>query len=249
MTAVLFLCAALCLLVGIILLVTSQSSAPPHSSNPYIGVGGVVPVSTSPVVPELWNEPAITRQLTQLRDDRPALIPHFVQSITERFILRQDDRTAQLRLRFLRSQIDQLKLAKEFQAAMDDLELHSSEKSLRLKKLQLEIQKVDIQFESADAVRQKQQELESKKLDLEIAKLDQQIDSIKNPPRPLPAEPQLTPEQRKAKEKKDCEDRIATLKAERQKALKLPDEHERIIRVNALDDAIQREYERWAKLV
>src|SRR5690242_8348837 len=60
------------------------------------------------VLPAQWDEPAITRQLQQLRDQRPAVIPHFVQSVKERWILRQDDRTAEVRLRFLKTQIEQL---------------------------------------------------------------------------------------------------------------------------------------------
>ena len=34
------------------------------------------------VVPKEWNEVAITRQLTQIRDQRPTLVPHFLHSIT-----------------------------------------------------------------------------------------------------------------------------------------------------------------------
>ncbi len=195
------------------------------------------------LLPQTWDERALTSQLTQLRDRRPALLPHFVQSIMERMIIGQDDRTAQVRLRYLHTQIEQLKLAKEFQQALADLKLQSSETFLRVRKLQLEVQKVDVEFETVDALKHKKTELELKKLDLEIAQIEDQIGRLKRPPR---AEPELSPEQKRAQQKKNCEKRIAQLKAEKQEALKIGDEQERLRKVNAIDAALEREYERWA---
>jgi hypothetical protein len=62
-------------------------------------------------------------------------------------------------------------------------------------------------------------------------------------------EPELTPEQKRQKERKACEARIADLKAQKQEALKIEDEDERLLRVNAIDAALEREYERWARLI
>src|SRR5262245_10665299 len=60
-------------------------------------------------LPPEWSEQSITSQLRQLRDHKPALIPHFIDSVVERFVVRQDDKTAATRLTFMRSQIEQLK--------------------------------------------------------------------------------------------------------------------------------------------
>lgn len=198
-------------------------------------------------LPPEWNEPAITRQLQQLRDQKPSLIPHYIDSVKERWIVRQDDRTAQVRLQFLKSQIEQLKLAKEFQQTVDDLQLLSLEKTKRIKAIELETEEIDIkkrgltQKEKLEALR------EQKKLELEIAMLDKQINEIKTPSKPV--EPELTAEEKRARDKQACEEHIANYKAEKQKALKIDDADERVLRVNAIDDAIQREMERWAKLL
>ena len=197
-------------------------------------------------LPTQWDELAITRQLQQLRDRKPNLIPHYIDSVKERWIVRQDDRTGQVRLQFLKIQIEQLKLTKEFQQTVDDLELLSLEKTKRIKTIELETEEIDIkkrgltQKEKLEALR------EQKKLELEIAQLDQQIDGIKAPHK---SEAKLSPEEQKAKDRSACEAKIQSLKQEKQKALKIDDEDERLLKVNAVDAALEREYERWAKLL
>jgi len=197
-------------------------------------------------IPTQWDELAITRQLQQLREQRPSLIPHYIDSVKERWIVRQDDRTAQKRLQFLKTQIEQLKLAKEFQQTVDDLQLLSLEKTKRIKTIELETEEIDVkkrvlnQKEKLEALR------EQRKLELEIAQLDEQIQGIKTSSKP---EAKLTPEEQRAKDRQACEARMADLKAQKQGALKLQDEDERMLRVNAIDAALEREYERWAKLL
>jgi hypothetical protein len=197
-------------------------------------------------LPAQWDELAITRQLRQLREQRPALIPHFIDSVKERWVLRQDDRTASIRLQFLKIQIEQLKLAKEFQQVRDDLDLLILEKAKRIKTLELDLEELDSKKRTRGPLDELAAMKERKKMELEIAQLDKQITDLKTP---LKSEPQLTPEQQRAKDKAACEARIATLKQEKQVALKIEDEAERVLRVNALDDAIQREYERWSRLL
>ena len=193
-----------------------------------------------------WNEPAITRQLQQLRETKPSAIPHYIDSVKERWILRQDDRTAEIRLQFLKRQIEQLKLAKDFQQTMDDLQMLALEKQKRIKTLQLETEELDGKRESSSELTKLNTLRERKKMELEIAQLDQQIAGLKNPPL---QEAKPNPEQQRANERAACEARIQNLKAEKQKALKLEDETERILKSNAIDDALQREMERWAKLL
>lgn len=203
-------------------------------------------MSQFPMMPSQWDEKSIVQQLQQLRDQKPTLIPYFVDSVKERFILRQDDRTAQVRLQFLKTQIEQLKLAKEYQQTVDDLQLLGLEKTKRIKTIELETEEIDIkkrvltQKEKLEALR------EQKKLELEIAQLDQQIEGIKAPHKP---DAKLSPEEQKVKDRSACEAKIQSLKQEKQKALKIDDEDERVLKVNAVDAALEREYERWAKLL
>ena len=81
-------------------------------------------------------------------------------------------------------------------------------------------------------------------MELEIAKLDQQIQEIKNASK---AEPKLSPEQERANRHTQSEGRLNKLKKEKQKALKIEDEQERLLKVNAIDDEIQREMVEWSK--
>jgi hypothetical protein len=197
-------------------------------------------------LPAQWDELAITRQLQQLRDQRPALIPHFVESVKERWILRQDDQTAEVRLRFLKTQIDQLKLVKEFQQTAHDIELLLLEKTKRMKSLQLETEELEMKRRGLSQKERLESLRDQKKMELEIAKLEKEISDFKTSAQP---ERRLTPEQQRANDKAACEARIQALKEEKQKALQIEDAAERVMRVNALDDAIQREYERWSKLL
>jgi hypothetical protein len=202
------------------------------------------PMSLNMLVPNRWDEGAITRQLSQLRAERPGLIPHFIESITERFVVRQDDQTAQARIRFLTSQIQQLKLAKEFQQTVDDLQLLTLEKAKRIKSIELETEELDIkkrvlsQKERLEALR------EQKKMELEIAQLEQQIEELKNPAQP---EARPTPEQLRARRHAASEERLQLLKGLKREALKISDEDERIQKVNAIDDEVEREMEEWRK--
>lgn len=197
-------------------------------------------------LPAQWDEVAITRQLQQLRDQRPALIPHFVESVKERWVLRQDDRTAEMRLRFLKTQIEQLKLVQQFQQTVNDIELLLLEKTKRIKALQLETEELEIRRRGLTQKERLESLRDQKKMELEIAQIQREIENLKSPSKP---EAQLTPEQQRAKDKAACEAKIASLKQEKQSALKISDEAERVLRVNAIDDALQREMERWARLL
>lgn len=99
---------------------------------------------------------------------------------------------------------------------------------------------------SAGRLRQLRVERDELQLKQEIANLGDQIEKIKAPNK---SEPKLTAEEQRAKDRAVCEAKIANLKQEKQHALKISDEVERVLKVNAIDDATQRELERWAKLI
>jgi hypothetical protein len=164
-------------------------------------------------------------------------------------ILGQNLKTAQQRLKLLASVVEVFKLNKEMQGLLHDL--HLEEKEFEIKQIETQTRKEDaqakLQYEvQLRELRRQRDELVLKK---EISQLQQEIKNVETVPPPMPTEVKLTPEQQRANDKAACEARIQSLKAEKQNALKLDDEQERILKVNAIDDALQREMERWAKLL
>jgi hypothetical protein len=240
----------ICLVIGIIVPKNNKMTTPPAALTSYNGpaVDSSLTSSDMSNLPTLsqWNESAITAQLRQLRDQRPSLIPHFVDSVKERFILKQDDRTAEVRLRFMQHQIEQLRLTKDFQQLRDDLEILAYQREKRIKTLELENKELDIKKDSLTGRQQLEALREQKRIELEIAQLDDQIGKIKNAPKAAVAP---SPEEQRRSEKAAIEEDIQRLKQEKQKALKLDDESERVQRVNAIEDAIQRKLKRWGDLL
>ncbi|HEY4491142.1 MAG TPA: hypothetical protein VI958_04035 [Acidobacteriota bacterium] len=120
------------------------------------------------------------------------------------------------------------------------------EYSKREKTLQLETEELDHKKRSQGQLAKLTTTKERKKIELEIAQLDQQIANVKSPPK---AEPRLTAEEQRTKDREACEANLRKLREEKQKAIKIQDEDERVQRVNAIDDTIHRETERWSKLL
>jgi hypothetical protein len=199
-------------------------------------------------LPTRWDDLEIT-QVLQRHSDNPAVLSHAISSIKTRMILGQDLKTAQQRLKLLASVIEVFKLNKEMQGLLHDL--HLEEKEFEIKQIETQTRKEDAQAKLHSEVqlrelRRQRDELQIKK---EISQLQQEIKNVETVPPPMPTEVKLTPEQQRSNDKVACEARIQSLKAEKQNALKLDDEQERILKVNAIDDALQREMERWAKLL
>ncbi len=209
----------------------------------------VVPYSNTTLsLPTKWDDLEIT-QVLQRHSDNPAVLSHAISSIKTRMILGQNLKTAQQRLKLLASVVEVFKLNKEMQGLLHDL--HLEEKEFEIKQIETQTRKEDaqakLQYEvQLRELRRQRDELVLKK---EISQLQQEIKNVETVPPPMPTEVKLTPEQQRANDKAACEARIQSLKAEKQNALKLDDEQERILKVNAIDDALQREMERWAKLL
>ena len=206
----------------------------------------VVPFTNQTInIPAKWNDADITR-LLQRYQDQPAVLSHAVSSIKARLIMGQDLKTAQQRLKLLASVIEVFKANKELQAILQDLRLAETEFEIRQIETQTRLEDAQARQKSESRLRQLRTQRDELQLQREIVDLGDQIEKIKIPAK---GEPKLSPEEQRAKDKQACEARIATLKQEKQNALKLTDEAERVLKVNAIDDAIQREMERWAKLL
>jgi hypothetical protein len=244
--------AILCLLIGLFRLGASQKSA--STTNTAVSRvqvasiergGSALSRQTNDL--RVWDETAISRHLDDLRGQSPAVVSHYVESLKTRWVLNQNDKTAAARARFLKTKVEELKLFKEGQQIMVDLEALALEREKRLKTLQLENAQLDDIMRTRSEREQLAALKERKQLELEIAKLDKEIRELNSPTKA--AEPELSGEEKRAKERQACEQRLANYKAEKQKALQIDDADERVLRVNAIDDAIQREMERWAKLL
>ncbi len=204
----------------------------------------IVPFSNTPVqLPTQWDDGEITR-LLQRHHDQPAVLSHVVSSIKTRLVLNQDLKTAQRRLALMASVIEVFKLNKEMQGILHDI--HLDEKNFEINKVeaQMRLEDADAKLKSERVLRDLRKQREELQLNKEISQLRQDIKVVE---RPADAQPKLSPEQERANRHAASEARLVNLKEEKQKALKLDDEQERVLKVNALDDEIQKEMATWSK--
>ena len=134
---------------------------------------------------------------------------------------------------------------KEMQSLLHDI--HLDGKEFEIKQLEAQVRKDDVSAKLQSevqlrALRKQRDELVLKK---EISQLEQEINGNGNN---QTANSKPSPEQQRASDRSACESRIENLKQEKNKALVIEEPQERILKVNAIDDALQREMERWAKL-
>jgi hypothetical protein len=208
----------------------------------------VVPYSKSNTTIELpskWDDNEVTR-LLQRYQDQPAVLSHAIASIKSRMVMNQDLKTAQKRLKLIASVIELFKLNQALQGILYDIHLAEKDFEIRQVETQIRLEDAHDRLKSEGRLRQLRTQRDEMQLQKEITQLRNDTDALERPARP---EREMSPEQKRAREKQACEDRIANLKEEKQKALKAEDQDERVLKVNAIDDAIQRETERWAKLL
>lgn len=93
-------------------------------------------------MPTVWNAELIGLQVASLHD-RPEALRFFTQSLVKRFVIGQAEKTARIRIEYLRTVLAEVKLGKELQAELDDLELREIE--LDIRRLQREIEKGDLE--------------------------------------------------------------------------------------------------------
>jgi hypothetical protein len=201
--------------------------------------------NVSIMLPNRWDDRDISRIL-QRYQDQPAVLSHMISSVRTRFILNQDLKTAQHRTKLLASVIEMFKLNRELQGVLHDLQLAEKDFAIRQVEADMRLEDAQARLKSERRLRDLRAQRDELQLNKEITQISQDIETVKSP---QGGKAQRSPEEQRATEKTACEARIAALKLEKQNALKIDDEAERVLRVNAIDDAIQREYERWAKLL
>jgi hypothetical protein len=125
------------------------------------------------VLPSEWNDQLIVQQIQSLQQ-RPPVLSHFIHSVIGRFIIGQNDKTAQKRTQLILSAINQLKATKDLQVAIDDLQIHSLEREIRFTEKEIERNSAQDRLakqKDLEALRRRKEQLD---LEVQIAKLEQE---------------------------------------------------------------------------
>jgi hypothetical protein len=201
--------------------------------------------SEGPPLPVHWDEEQI-RSVARRYQEQPTVVRHYIDSVRRRFVYNQNQQTAQARIKFLGTVIEELKLAKEYQEACDDLSLHDLEREIRL--LELELKRNDLRDRAG-----KEQQLRDLRHELEIARLQQDIEKIRIPPSPPASKPTNQQRRERAWEERgrilqERDEKLGAIKKGRSWDELSPAEQEGCKRVqNIYEDAVRRQDEEIAK--
>jgi len=168
------------------------------------------------IIPEVWNEEEISRQLGTVQD-RPQVLAHYIDALRQRFILKTDDRTAQFRTKFLRSHIEQLELGTQYQTLINNLKAMEAEQENRLLRLQVEQHELNAKKEQASVLERLRLEKERLAIEVEIEQLKAQKHAVGKPPA---EEPKLSQEQQRRLKRMEIEDKLKDLDRQEETALK-----------------------------
>jgi hypothetical protein len=94
------------------------------------------------ILPPSWDKESISIVLRDLQN-RPGAVSVFTQALVERFVTGQDDKTAKVRIEYLKTKLEELKITKELQGELDDLLFRQAD--LDVRRLQKEIEKGDLE--------------------------------------------------------------------------------------------------------
>ncbi len=133
-----------------------------------------------------WDEKEIALELNKLQT-RPSLLVHYVESVRQRFIERQDVKTAAVRIAFLEKQVSLLRLANEYTDLKNELSLKAKKFNNEAARVDLENQSIRLGFKDENTER-RIQELENEarliEQELKLTKLKKELDALSNPPQP-----------------------------------------------------------------
>jgi vacuolar-type H+-ATPase subunit I/STV1 len=193
---------------------------------------------------QIWDEDSVARHLAELRGQSPAVVAHYLDSVKTRWVLNQNDKTAAMRARFLKTKVEELNLFKQGQQIMVDLEALALEREKRLKTLQLE----NAQLDETIRTRSEREKLvalkEQRQLELDIARIEAEISALKNPP----PEARPSPEQQRRLKRVEIEDKLAELdRLEAAACTKARDEEERLRLQNMYADRREELREQLAR--
>jgi hypothetical protein len=186
-------------------------------------------------LPTEWNDAQITDQLISLRE-RPPILAHFVDSVIGRFIIGQNDKTAEKRTHLIRTVIGQLEARKDLQVAIDNLQIHSLERAIRFKEKEIEHASLVDRLAKLQELEDLRRQKEKLELEVDIAKLQQEKRNYEKVAEPV-RQKQTREELREAKkiQIKQAENEAAEAILEVTKGLPFdelsPDDQDRVMRI------------------
>jgi hypothetical protein len=170
------------------------------------------------LIPQSWDTHAIGLQVHKIKGDS-TLVKTFVDSIVDRYVLGQDNKTAKVRIEFLKTKLEELTLSKELQASLDELQFRHV--SNEITTLELENKKSSLQMEAEEAkeIAELKRQRDALKIKLEIAEMKKKMVELETPPE---AKPKVRSPEEARKEKqeqldrhiKECEKHIQELKTD-----------------------------------
>ena len=126
------------------------------------------------VLPPSWDKESISIVFRDLQN-RPGVLSVFTQGLVERFVAGQDDKTAKVRIEYLKTKLEELKITKELQSELDDLLFRQAD--LDVRRLQKEIQRGDLEHrrQTQDELRAAEHKRDILKVKAETAAYEKQI--------------------------------------------------------------------------
>ena len=170
-------------------------------------------------IPAAWDERAIGRQLTAIQG-KPALVKYYIEVLRQRFILKHEDRIAQDRTRFLRTNIEHLELGKRYQGLIHDLSAMEAEQENRLLRLTLEQHELRGKSDELETLGKLRLQREQLAIEVEIEQLKAQKAAAGKPVPEAKPEPRLSPEQQRRLKRVEIEERIQQLDREEEGAVR-----------------------------
>lgn len=115
-----------------------------------------------------WNPSSIALELSKLQDN-PKMLKKFVDSVKARFVINQDSKTQVIRTAWLRTQLEQIKLANEMADQAITANLKNKEYQEKALAKELEIQRLTKQLEDENDEAVRQLDKEDKRLEKEVS--------------------------------------------------------------------------------
>ena len=136
------------------------------------------------LAPPKWDERIIALRIRDLAH-RPGLVGVFIDGICDRFIARQDEKTAAARIKFLRLQLEELQVRKELQKGFDELKFRLAELEIRGLELKLKRNDLTRRLETEAELRDAEHQRDLLRVKLESAQFKKQMRDLKpTPPAP-----------------------------------------------------------------
>jgi len=157
-------------------------------------------------VPPRWDKQFILDELERARNEPPSLVAHYIRRLKERFILREERKTAEERLRVLRMATIYNKMEKEARLSEDDLELHPKERTLRELKLDFETGKLRNDIKRQEELDPLEIERDRRKIEADTAKFAKRIEELNKNPEPRQSPPEG--KQKRAIEFEECQNEL-----------------------------------------